>query len=177
MLQALLWACATDAVSCGDFVAALDESKLFMAESAHETTLADALWVVGSQVEQLPCDAGESHSKAWKTLCKVVKDIADKKFVPAMTLQTILELDVLHEVGLANEPAAVGKKIVRINTRSLYTQSKFNLLREESEGFAKVLSLLHSGVTRDTVEAVQRDLLALIGTLRLPPHPPPHESL
>ncbi|OQR88780.1 hypothetical protein THRCLA_10108, partial [Thraustotheca clavata] len=55
-------------------------------------------------------------------------------------------------------------------TRNLYTQNKFNLLREESEGFAKVLSLLHAGVNTDNVDAVQRDLLALIGFFDLDPN-------
>lgn len=32
---------------------------------------------------------------------------------------------------------------VRVNTRLLYQQTKFNLLREESEGYAKLVSSLN----------------------------------
>ena len=44
-----------------------------------------------------------------------------------------------------------------------YTQNKFNLLREESEGFAKVLCLLHTGISQDQLQSSKADLLALIG--------------
>ncbi|MQL84844.1 hypothetical protein Taro_017355 [Colocasia esculenta] len=40
-------------------------------------------------------------------------------------------------------------KEVRVNTRLLYQQTKFNLLREESEGYAKLVTLLcHSGLVK-----------------------------
>ena len=39
------------------------------------------------------------------------------------------------------------KKVIRLKTRLLYTQHKFNLLREESEGYAKLLTeLVHPGL-------------------------------
>lgn len=79
------------------------------------------------------------------------------------SLKSSLEFDLLHDAGLMSEPQVIRKKILRINTKSLYTQMKYNLLREESEGFAKVLSLLHTGVTQDQLEASKTDLLALIG--------------
>jgi hypothetical protein len=44
-----------------------------------------------------------------------------------------------------------------------YTQNKYNLLREESEGFSKVLCLLHTGMNNEQVDASRKDLLALIG--------------
>lgn len=83
--------------------------------------------------------------------------------MPVFSLKSSLEFDLLHDAGLMSDPVAIRKKILRINTKSLYTQMKYNLLREESEGFAKVLSLLHTGVTQDQLEASKTDLLALIG--------------
>jgi len=38
---------------------------------------------------------------------------------------------------------ALRKREVRLNTRALYTQHKFNLMREEAEGYSKLLALLH----------------------------------
>ncbi|KAJ8447712.1 hypothetical protein Cgig2_031766 [Carnegiea gigantea] len=38
-----------------------------------------------------------------------------------------------------------GQPWVRVNTRLLYQQTKFNLLREESEGYAKLVTLLCEG--------------------------------
>ena len=34
------------------------------------------------------------------------------------------------------------KKEIKANTRRVYTQKKFNLLREESEGYSKLITLL-----------------------------------
>lgn len=87
----------------------------------------------------------------------------DEDVVPEFSLKASLEYDLLHEAGLVSGPPVMRKKILRINTKSLYTQRKYNLLREESEGFAKVLSLLHTGVTPAQLDATQTDLLALIG--------------
>lgn len=47
-----------------------------------------------------------------------------------------LENDVLQEVGLIKEASEFHKKQVKMNTRQLYTQQKFNLFREETEGCA-----------------------------------------
>jgi hypothetical protein len=50
--------------------------------------------------------------------------------------------EFLEEAGLF--PSALGwkKKEVRVNTKLVYTQQKFNLLREESEGYSKLITAL-----------------------------------
>lgn len=98
------------------------------------------------------------------TLCVCVLFCSqDEDIVSQLSLKSSLEFDLLHEAGLTSEPQVIRKKILRINTKSLYTQMKYNLLREESEGFSKVLGLLHTGVTEDQLDASKTDLLALIG--------------
>jgi hypothetical protein len=55
---------------------------------------------------------------------------------------------------------------VRINTRLIYTQQRFNLLREESEGWAKLFTLLNaSGAGKLTVEGAAAAVGALAGYL------------
>jgi THO complex subunit 2 len=56
----------------------------------------------------------------------------------------------------------------RANTQALYTQRKFNLCREESEGYAKLLSVLHqseSGIAAgaEQAEAAVEQVRSLIG--------------
>jgi THO complex subunit 2 len=63
---------------------------------------------------------------------------------------------------------------VRVNTKLVYNQQKYNLLREESEGYAKVLTVLNNfGATAlsdasapDVVVALQ----SLIGCFDLDPN-------
>ena len=50
---------------------------------------------------------------------------------------------------------ALRKREIRLNTRALYTQHKFNLMREESEGYSKLLALLH-GVFGEAASLVDR---------------------
>ncbi|KAJ6743936.1 THO COMPLEX SUBUNIT 2 [Salix purpurea] len=55
-------------------------------------------------------------------------------------------------------------KEVRLNTRLLYQQTKFNLLREESEGYAKLVTLLHRG-SEDTTENTSAVTIGIIKSL------------
>ncbi|KAG5553632.1 hypothetical protein RHGRI_011505 [Rhododendron griersonianum] len=51
---------------------------------------------------------------------------------------------------------------VRVNTRLLYQQTKFNLLREESEGYAKLVTMLCHGCE----ESAQNALAATVGIMK-----------
>ncbi|XP_017971051.1 PREDICTED: THO complex subunit 2 isoform X3 [Theobroma cacao] len=53
-------------------------------------------------------------------------------------------------------------KEVRVNTRLLYQQTKFNLLREESEGYAKLITLLFRG----SEDSTQNASTARIGVIK-----------
>jgi len=65
-------------------------------------------------------------------------------------------------------------KEIRVNTRLLYQQTKFNLLREESEGYAKLVTLLSQsgldlisdGVSESTISVIK----SLIGHFDLDPN-------
>ncbi|ANB15555.1 Tho2p [Sugiyamaella lignohabitans] len=54
----------------------------------------------------------------------------------------VLEPNVLDELGIA--PPIFEKKLIRQNTNRLYKQKRFNLMREESEGYAKLLVEVYS---------------------------------
>ena len=55
------------------------------------------------------------------------------------------------------------------NTEMLYKQHRFNLLREETEGFAKLVVLL-SGVTDSNRSQAEENLRRLIGYFDLDPN-------
>jgi hypothetical protein len=52
------------------------------------------------------------------------------------------EGDFLESCGCVASAARFKKREVRFNTKRVYVQRKFNLLREESEGYAKLIAAL-----------------------------------
>jgi THO complex subunit 2 len=102
--------------------------------------------------------------------------------LPLLTRELLIERcegEFLEEAGFI--PSSVGwkKKEVRVNTRLFYTQQKFNLLREESEGYAKLITALaafgDSGAdgntpSSNTVAAAVRAVQSLIGYFDLDPN-------
>lgn len=57
-------------------------------------------------------------------------------------LKARLEPDLLQEIDLIKDHVNFHKQQVRINTKALYTQQKYNLFREESEGYSKLITEL-----------------------------------
>jgi THO complex subunit 2 len=81
-------------------------------------------------------------------------------------------LEALQLVASAEE---FKKKEVRVNTKAVYNQTKFNLLREEAEGYAKALTLLNNSARATRLAAghgaeVVRTLQSLIGCFDLDPN-------
>uniref|UniRef100_A0A3Q2NPJ1 THO complex subunit 2 n=1 Tax=Fundulus heteroclitus TaxID=8078 RepID=A0A3Q2NPJ1_FUNHE len=62
-------------------------------------------------------------------------------FVPEVILKERLDPETLESLGLIKQAHQFNQKIVKIKTK-LYKQQKFNLLREENEGYAKLITEL-----------------------------------
>ncbi|KDD71454.1 hypothetical protein H632_c4992p0, partial [Helicosporidium sp. ATCC 50920] len=80
---------------------------------------------------------------------------------------------MLEWVGAVPDKTLWRKKEVRVNTRLCYNQRKFNLLREESEGYAKLATLLgqrgRGGLRPEFEGALVLEVRALIGFFDLDP--------
>jgi THO complex subunit 2 len=137
-------------------------SSLDAADGTFPSDFADVLWLVGMEVEN-------KDSDEWGKLCTLVKVIAGEDLVSVQALKTVLEADLLQGGGLVEDATAFTKKIVKMNTKNLYTQQKYNLLSEESEGYAKLITLLGS-LTQDNVDSTIQDMRALIGYFDLDPN-------
>ncbi|KAK4423361.1 THO complex subunit [Sesamum alatum] len=92
-----------------------------------------------SQMAQDLTMPGEYRSR----LIKLAKWLVESALVPLRFFQERCEEEFLWECEMIKIKAAdLKSKEVRVNTRLLYQQTKFNLLREESEGYAKLVTLL-----------------------------------
>ncbi len=87
-----------------------------------------------------------------------------KSLVPSRMLLERLEESTLTGCGLIGDSNLFARKRVRVHTRITYEQQKFNLLPEESEGFAKVVTeLTVHKLTAATVPLVLSNIQSLIG--------------
>ncbi|CAH0479143.1 unnamed protein product [Peronospora belbahrii] len=162
LLYELVWLVLHTKVLKQEVVELLQETQMITYSKVCDL-LTDLLWVIGNEVETSERGHERHKSREWWNLCAFIKHLVDEKLLTVLSLKATLEFDLLHDAELAPEPQLMTKKMVRINTKTLYTQTKYNLLREETEGFSKVLCLLHTGVTKNQLEATKTDLIALIG--------------
>ncbi|KAK1562872.1 hypothetical protein Q3G72_018316 [Acer saccharum] len=95
-------------------------------------------------------------------LIKLAKWLVESALVPMRLFQERCEEEFLWEAEMTKikAPDLKGKE-VRVNTRLLYQQTKFNLLREESEGYAKLVTLLCRG-SEDSGQSVSAATIGII---------------
>lgn len=85
-------------------------------------------------------------------------------------LRERLELDTAADAGIVVNKKAAGTKFVKLKTRLYYKQQKFNLLREESEGYAKLIAELSQEQSDFDVTYMLQVIRSLIGCFNLDPN-------
>jgi THO complex subunit 2 len=108
-------------------------------EARREEELGSVLADIIAHLGQDITISGEYRSR----LVKMTKSFVESSITAPRLLQERCEEDFLWEVEQSKlKGQDLKSKEVRVNTRLLYQQTKFNLLREESEGYAKLVTLL-----------------------------------
>lgn len=72
----------------------------------------------------------------------LVKDIAASGCVDTNVMKTSIEFNLLVAAGLMRDESAHQKRLIKINTGLVFKQQKYNLLREETEGYSKLSVML-----------------------------------
>ncbi|XP_071702863.1 THO complex subunit 2 [Rutidosis leptorrhynchoides] len=107
-------------------------------------------------------------------LIKMAKWMVEHSVVPLRLFHERCEEEFLWDSEMIKIKATdLKSKEVRVNTRLLYQQTKFNLLREESEGYAKLVTLLCQGSedgSQSTSAATVGIIKSLIGHFNLDPN-------
>ncbi|KAL3879965.1 hypothetical protein ACJMK2_032241 [Sinanodonta woodiana] len=92
-------------------------------------------------------------------------------FIPEAVLKERLDHELLENSGLIPSRQLFQQKYVKIKTRLYYKQQKFNLLREESEGYAKLITELNQEISEKiTIQQVLQNIKSLIGCFNLDPN-------
>jgi THO complex subunit 2 len=85
-------------------------------------------------------------------------------------VMTHLDDAFIISVGVLDQ-RTYGNKRSKAITQFIYEQQKFNLLREENEGFAKlIVELNQPNITMENIEVVKKNVEALIGFFNLDPN-------
>lgn len=141
---------------------------------ALENSLVDSIWLRGCILTSVPAqpntEQGKTNSPSVEALVSIIKSLVD---VAGRTsfytkLQCNLMPSLIDAVGLASEQDLL-KRLKVHNTQVNYKQQKYNLLQEESEGYAKVLDFLVRGEPSDE-EGRRCRLRQLLGTFELDPN-------
>lgn len=136
--------------------------------------------ILGKELsEDEESNAFTSHALFLDSL-SIILDIGSNRFHPSLRdflmatgistslMRQILDAAVLQELGLTR--SAFAKNSIRYSTNQLYRQANYNLLREESEGYSKLITELY--MTSDVLapevpEQTFEKIKALIGTFDL----------
>jgi THO complex subunit 2 len=104
-------------------------------------------------------------------LCLLVKEMDARGYVDGATLRRTLELNLLVGAGICRDEAGLQKRLVKLNTTMVYRQQKYNLLREETEGFSKLLTVLSTLPCPPHDPALQiKQVFSIIGYFDLDPN-------
>ncbi|PNW74840.1 hypothetical protein CHLRE_12g507700v5 [Chlamydomonas reinhardtii] len=135
--------------------------------ASYAETLVDVFWLLWVRFE-----VGRGSESM--NLVSAIKACWQDKRVSDRQLLQVLEPECLHTVGLLRDKALWEKKSVRYNTKLNYTIAKYNLLREDSEGYAKLVTLYNhfgSGAMQPgDLPSMARELHSLIGCFDLDPN-------
>uniref|UniRef100_A0A3Q3X0R8 THO complex subunit 2 n=1 Tax=Mola mola TaxID=94237 RepID=A0A3Q3X0R8_MOLML len=92
-------------------------------------------------------------------------------FVPEAILKERLDPETLESLGLIKQAHQFNQKIVKIKTKLFYKQQKFNLLREENEGYGKLITELGQDLSGNiTSHLILESIKSLIGCFNLDPN-------
>ncbi|XP_015599457.1 THO complex subunit 2 isoform X2 [Cephus cinctus] len=109
----------------------------------------------------------EAHSNERNNFYYIVKE--SEKFLTDRILKERLEIETLQDVGtLKNRNFQT--KFIKVKTKLYYKQRKFNLFREESEGYSKLIVELNQDRPECEVASVLEIVKSLIGYFNLDPN-------
>ena len=111
-------------------------------------------------------------SSEWLRLVALTKALADENLLDVTSMKMSLEINLLCAAGIWKEDETVYKgRLIKLNTQLMYRQQKYNLLREESEGYSKLITLLNSlPPPPEDTDAHIKQITSVIGYFDLDPN-------
>jgi len=76
--------------------------------------------------------------------CSILKEL--ENWFSETLMKERLEIDTLQDCNILKVRKVFYTRFIKVKTKLFYKQQKFNLLREESEGYAKLITELNQEV-------------------------------
>ncbi|KIY45922.1 hypothetical protein FISHEDRAFT_76157 [Fistulina hepatica ATCC 64428] len=156
----------------GSQLLSVDDVVAFLRESANtDIDCVDMIWSLDSELDETM--AGTDKDKASQdkaTIANIVWRLLDAKIVDPLACRERLDTTILEAVKLIADKTSIGKREVRMRTSLFYRQNKFNLLREQSEGYSKLLVELTGTLNRGSPASLWEKVVGLIGYFDLDPN-------
>ncbi len=136
--------------------------------------LVDILWGMGVALSRPNAiDASDEWIKFESLVAELIRGRSGEgKHPPLLSRYKLceqLEPYVLEKLGLVEQEKDLIQRAKKLNTREIFKQSKYNLLGEEPEGFAKLRVELGGGTVHNP-EELQSRVRSLIGYFELDPN-------
>lgn len=81
----------------------------------------------------------DANDERLELLYKFMSDLVRRRSISAPLLCERVDMQLIGKLGLVSDYARLNQKTIRANTAKYYKQQKFNLLREEMEGYSKLV--------------------------------------
>eukprot|EP01031_Cornospumella_fuschlensis_P026855 gene26855-32454_t len=129
--------------------------------------LLSTIWLFSSQVK----DPSTSGLQELRTLAILLKDLINAGIIEQGFVKGSMDFSLLAEAGLIKDEEGHNKRVIKANTSLVYKQQKYNLLREELEGYSKLVVLLENHChSVDDLDFCLSQMLSIIGHFELDPN-------
>jgi THO complex subunit 2 len=174
LLLGLLDAVAQGSLEASLFVRCVKDMEYFNGTKSYYE-LGDILWMTWLLHGLGNSCSEEEKQGAGERLVEAAVNLVQEGLLSRQILMELSDGDFMEAAGLVNSyKDGWRKREIRLNTRNVYAQRKYNLLREESEGYSKVITLLNQSgaakVSDDIMERILTELKSLIGYFDLDPN-------
>ncbi|KAI0988893.1 hypothetical protein GJ496_002642 [Pomphorhynchus laevis] len=153
---------------CHEMLSSKINKEQFILKIKSQPCFPDSVPVI-SALNIIECESIQNaeYSKILPQLIAAISEL-----ISVTDLKECLDFQTLADAQLIPSPESINQKFVKLKTRMFYKQQKFNLFREESEGYSKLITLLlhlNSNNTY-TVSEIKNAICSLIGFFNLDPN-------
>ena len=127
----------------------------------------DLLWLLGEEAVAEAVEGKQAKYDLKIAIAPIFKEVVSSG-VSGDAIKARVSEEALEAAGMIKSASDAKSRLQRLRTNKVYSQQKFNLLREESEGYSKlVVDLAQAGggggaVTAGQVEHITKSVMSLI---------------
>merc|ERR1719481_1471648 len=160
-LYDLVWQGVRDKIKRAEVVTCIGE--LISSHSEVASIVTDVLAIVDTET-----GLAEEKKDERARYISMVREL--ERFLSDGLVKERMEIDTLGEAGILKHPKKFFTTVIKLKTKLFYKQQKFNLFREECEGYAKLITELNQDLSSVTPTYIIEVIKSVIGYFNLDPN-------